>query len=178
MPLLSKEESNFIFATHIHEIVDFEEIRNMTKLALKHMAVRYDKSKDKLVYDRKLKDGPGESMYGLEVCKSLNLPDDFLELAHEIRKKYSDEINIIDNKSSKYNSKKIKGICELCKINIGTDVHHLEYQINCNNGSNYKKSIKNHKANLINICEDCHNNIHVNDKQLKIYKTFDGYKII
>ena len=175
---LSNKQSSFIFATHFHEVIKYSEIKEIKNLNFLHMSVIYNKSLDTLIYDRKLKFGPGENMYGLEVCKSLNLPDDFLELAHEIRKKYSDEINIIDNKSSKYNSKKIKGICELCKLNIGTDVHHLEYQINCNNGSNYKKSIKNHKANLINICEDCHNNIHVDDKQFKIYKTFDGYKII
>ena len=31
------------------------------------MTVRYDET-GKLVYDRKLKDGSGDSMYGLEVC--------------------------------------------------------------------------------------------------------------
>ena len=35
-----------------------------------HMSVIFDKANNKLVYDRKLKAGPGESMYGLEVCKS------------------------------------------------------------------------------------------------------------
>ena len=77
---LYKEESNFVFATHFHEITDFDEVKAMNKMQLMHMAVHYDKSKDKLVYDRKLKDGPGQSMYGLEVCKSLHLPYEFLEM--------------------------------------------------------------------------------------------------
>ena len=53
-----------------------------------HMTVIYDKERDVLQYDRKLKDGPGESMYGLEVCKSLSLPSEFLEQAYHIRNKY------------------------------------------------------------------------------------------
>ena len=48
--------------------------------------------KELLIYNRKLKDGPGDSMYGLEVCKALNLSKDFLERAHEIRTKYNTHI--------------------------------------------------------------------------------------
>ena len=36
-----------------------------------------------------LKEGSGDSMYGLEVCKSLHLPSDFLEYAQSIRTKYN-----------------------------------------------------------------------------------------
>ena len=49
------------------------------------MKVKYNREKNKLVYDRKLHDGGGNHMYGLEVCKSLNLPEEFLELALKIR---------------------------------------------------------------------------------------------
>ena len=45
------------------------------------MTVVYNRELDSLVYDRKLKDGPGDSMYGLEVCKALDLPSSFLERA-------------------------------------------------------------------------------------------------
>ena len=47
------------------------------------MQVSYDESSGALIYDRILKDGSGESIYGLEVCKSLHLPNDFLEYAFE-----------------------------------------------------------------------------------------------
>ena len=33
-------------------------------------------------------------------------------------------------------------------------------------------------ANLINICEDCHQTIHKNNDKLTICKTSDGYAII
>ncbi len=86
---LSNKKSSFIFATHFHEIINYDEIKNIKTLKLLHMSVIYDKSKDKLIYDRILKNGPGDNMYGLEVCKSLNLPEDFLETAHNIRNKYN-----------------------------------------------------------------------------------------
>ena len=53
-------------------------IKKLNKLSMKHMEVKYNPAKDLLIYNRKLKDGPGNSMYGLEVCKSLSLPQDFL----------------------------------------------------------------------------------------------------
>ena len=31
-----------------------------------------------------------------------------------------------------FNTKKIKGICELCKEEIGNEVHHLQHQKNAN----------------------------------------------
>ena len=169
---LSKLGCSFIFATHFHEILNYSEIKTLSNVKCIHMSVIYNKKEDKLIYDRKIKDGPGDNMYGLEVCKSLNLPDPFLELAHDIRMKYSQSKAVLNMSKSKYNSKKIKGICEICKEVQGTEVHHLVYQ------KNAKKIIKNHKANLINICETCHDLIHLENKELKIYKTTKGYEII
>jgi len=181
---LSDKNVSFIFATHFHEIISYSEIKEIKSLKLLHMSVIYDRENDRLVYDRKLKDGPGDNMYGLEVCKSLNLPEDFLELAHNIRNSYNKNNNtnnnklLINNKTSKYNSIKLKGVCEICSENIGTEIHHLIYQKNCDNSTKYKKSIKNHKANLINICELCHDKIHVENSEYKIYKTTSGYEIM
>lgn len=185
---LHKNESSFMFATHFHEIVKYEEVKNLNKIKLYHMEVIFDKSTNKLMYDRKLKEGPGDSMYGLEVCKSLNLPQNFLDRAHDLRVKYNNVYkNILDMDTSKYNSKKVKGLCEMCKINIGTEIHHLEYQKNANKNDYLEEGFhKNHVANLVNICEDCHNNIHKNDskkttvkkKIVKKTKTENGYEII
>lgn len=174
---LSKKNSSYIFATHFHEIINFSEIKNTDSLKLIHMTVVYDKSIDKLVYDRKIKTGPGDNMYGLEVCKSLNLPDDFLELAHTIRNNITSANLIVQKKGCKYNKKKLKGQCEICKEQCGDEIHHLQYQMNANN-SNYTKSIKNHKANLINICIKCHDKLHIDNKEFKICKTTTGYEIL
>jgi hypothetical protein len=76
---LHNKRSSFIFATHFHEILKYDEIEMLENLALKHMSVHYDRAMDCLVYDRIIKDGPGNMTYGLEVCKSLYLDEEFLD---------------------------------------------------------------------------------------------------
>jgi DNA mismatch repair protein MutS len=174
--------SSFIFATHLHEIVDYEEIKNLNALAIKHMEVIYDKENDILIYDRKLKDGTGNNMYGLEVCKSLSLPQDFLDEAYDIRLKYhSVNSNLLSLKTSSYNCKKIVNMCEKCNKNIGIEVHHLQYQKDAKeNGIIYTKEStfhKNNLANLITLCEKCHNEIHKNNTKLKKVKTTKGIQL-
>jgi len=172
-------KSSFIFATHLHEIVNYEEITSLTSVVLKHMEVIYDKEREMLVYDRKLKDGPGNSMYGLEVCKSLNLPHDFLDKAYEIRMKYQPEMSsILSLKTSSYNSKKIVNMCEKCKKQPGKEVHHLNYQKDADeNGiitTDDSVFHKNNLANLMTLCDLCHNDIHKKNEKFKKVKTSKG----
>ena len=163
---LHEKKSTFIFATHLHEIIHYEEIRELVGVVLKHMAVIFDREKGVLFYDRKLRDGPGDNMYGLEVCKSLNLPESFLELAHNIRMKYHPKSgSVLSLKTSHYNSKKIVGICEMCKEEMGEEVHHLQHQVDADEDGIIKiKNLapfhKNKVANLVTLCEKCHDKMH------------------
>lgn len=179
LEFLDKLNSTYIFATHFHEITEWVEIKNIEKLKLMHMSIIYDKETKKLIYDRKLKEGPGHTMYGLEVCKALKLPDEFLERAHQIRMKYHPETATVTSmNTSQYNSKKIKGLCEICK-SIGEDIHHLQHQKKVNGRNNYIDGFhKNHKANLINVCKKCHDKFHDTDTQFKRVKTSEGYEIM
>jgi len=175
--------ASFLFATHLHEITHYDEIKNLTKLAICHMTVIYDKEHDILVYDRKLRDGPGDNMYGLEVCKSLNLPADFLESANNIRMKYHPESSsILDYKTSKYNANHMKGLCENCGNEFSTEVHHLQHQQDANDtGIIQGKSLlfnKNHPANLLSLCETCHQSFHKTNEKYKKVKTSKGSKIM
>jgi DNA mismatch repair protein MutS len=180
---LYQTKSSFIFATHLHEIINYEEITSLESVVLKHMAVIYDKERDLLVYDRKLKDGPGNSMYGLEVCKSLKLPEDFLNAAFNIRMKYHpEEGSMLSLKSSHFNSQKVMNLCENCNKNMGKEVHHLQHQNEANENGIINKDgkvfHKNNEANLITLCEDCHNEIHKKNVQHKKVKTIGkGYII-
>jgi DNA mismatch repair protein MutS len=180
---LYKCNSSFIFATHLHEIVDYEEIKELDRIKLKHMSVIYDKETDTLIYDRKLKEGPGNNMYGLEVCKSLNLPQEFIEKAYEIRTKYNSEAkSILSLKTSTYNAKKIIGLCEKCGKNMGTEVHHLQHQADANKSGFILNETsvfhKNNLANLMTLCENCHNQEHKNFKKgSKRIKTSKGTQI-
>ena len=177
---LHKIECSFIFATHFHEVANYKEIRELDHLQLCHMSVVFDRAKKTLVYDRKIREGPGENMYGLEVCKSLDLPYHFLDRAHELRIKYrgNPSTQILQNKASRYNSDKLRGQCEICQERPSTEIHHLQFQKNAN-----KKGIingefnKDHMANLINICEECHDKIHKKDVEHRIVKTSSGYQI-
>ena len=165
---LMEKKSSFIFATHFHEIVNYEEIQNMEGLKMKHLSVYYDRENDCLVYDRKLKDGSGTRMYGLEVCKSLYLPEDFLENAYKIRNKYFPETGgELANKSSRYNTKKIRGMCEICKTELGEEIHHLNEQKDANKDGYIGNFHKNHQANLISICEKCHTKLHAKSENVE-----------
>lgn len=165
---LREKASSFIFATHFHEIVNYEEI---AWLPLKHMSVFYDRASDCLIYDRLLKDGAGNDMYGLEVCKSLHLPTDFLDKAFAIRNKYFPEKKgILDQVQTRYNSQKIRGVCEMCNSAPSTETHHLEMQSNADDQGFIDGTAfhKNHKANLMALCEACHQKVHHHEDDISV----------
>lgn len=178
---LDKKKSSYIFATHFHEIVDYEEIVQLSRLTQMHMEVSYDREHDCLVYDRKLKAGSGPRIYGLEVCKSLHLDAEFLEHAYAIRNKYYPETSgVLSNKQSTYNARKIKGVCELCNKELGEDIHHLQHQQDANEDGFIGTFHKNHRANLVSICEPCHQKLHSPEptKVIKKKKTTAGMKLM
>ena len=147
-----------------------------------HMTVIYDKERDVLQYDRKLKYGPSESMYGLEVCKSLSLLSEFLEQAYHIRNKYNKKTRGLMSQSvSRYNSAKVKQeMCEICNLKEACDTHHLQYQQDADEDdriiTNQITFHKNHKSNLASVCKCCHDRIHSKNIRMKRVKTTDGYK--
>ena len=91
----------FLFATHFHEILEYEEIKNLDSVKTYHMSVIFDREKNKLIYDRKLKNGTGEMMYGIQVAQSLDLEDEFIERCYEIRNKYNEK-NYVDDRKNIY----------------------------------------------------------------------------
>jgi 5-methylcytosine-specific restriction endonuclease McrA len=78
-------------------------------------------------------------------------------------------------KQSRYNSNKLVSICEKCGKNMGTEVHHLQYQSDAdkNNMIQTEDSIfhKNNLANLMTLCETCHTEIHKKNIKQKRVKT-------
>lgn len=164
---LYETKCSFLFATHFHEIIEYEEIQKMLLecLKIKHMSVIYDREKDSLIYERKLRDGAGYRMYGIEICKSLHLADDFIECAYKLRNKYyKDTVGALSHKTSVYNTEKIRGLCEKCKINLSQETHHISPQKNASiNGfidNGNIKFHKNHLQNLMALCEKCHDEEH------------------
>ena len=173
---LNSLKCSHIFATHFHQITNMDEITSMKKLIIKHMSVKCISGI--LHYTRKLEDGPGEDMYGLEVCKLFDFSNEFLEGAHKIRRKYNkNHRSVMEQRKSKYNNKKIKGSCEFCNKE-GRDIHHLEPQELADMNNYIKSTHKNHLANLTNICVKCHEKFTRNKTIHKKTKTTKGYMLI
>ena len=157
---LIKKTSSFIFATHLHELADMKRIKEIENLSIKHLSVKYNNSKNVLVFDRKLKEGPGDSIYGLEVCRSLDLDSDFLNLANEIRQEVLGIEKLIKFKKSKYNANLIVDKCNICKSEDATETHHIHFQKDADDNGFIEHYHKNKKFNLVGLCEKCHDRIH------------------
>ena len=166
---LSSKNSSFIFATHLHKLSEMEEILECKTVHNYHMETTYDPSTQKLTYDRKLKPGSGNAIYGLEVAKAMDLDDDFIKTADKIRKKIMgiDEV-IVNSKGNPYNSKIILDSCTICK-KATEEIHHIEEQHLANSEGMINHYHKNKLFNLVQLCYDCHQSVH--NGNLKI----DGY---
>ena len=176
---LNSRKSSYIFATHFHELGNMKRIKELKYLTLKHMEVIYDNINDCLVYNRKLCDGQGNNMYGLEVCKFLKFQDDFMELAHSIRREeFGENESFSKKKASKYNNK-LKNKCTFCNKKA-TEVHHLIPQKDADKDGYIDIIHKNNKANTVPLCSECHSKETKGNIKRKAVQTTNGliFKII
>ena len=157
---LINKKSSFIFATHLHEISEMERINKIKTLNIYHLSVKYKEEDNSIIFDRKLKEGSGESIYGLEVCRSLDLDKDFLNTANQIRQEILGTDILVRNKKSKYNSKLIIDKCQICNKNNATETHHIKQQKDADENGFIDHFHKNKKFNLIVLCEECHDKLH------------------
>jgi len=159
---LSKQNTSFLMASHLHQITELNCIKKLLNINIYHIEVLYNQEKECLIYNRLLKDGQGSKIYGLEVCKSLNLPKEFLSLANELRNEIEgNNKNFVVPKNSVYNKLVFMDKCILCKKDCD-EVHHITEQQYANSkGIIESKQIhKNIKSNLMTVCESCHTKIH------------------
>lgn len=157
---LAKKKINFLFATHLHQLMDLEEIKTLPNVVAKHLEVYFDG--EKLIYDRKLKSGSGSSVYGLEFAKSIYMDREFLDTAEKIRKKLNKEYSefelLIKKKKSRYNKNLIVTTCAICG-KVVEDVHHIIPQEMAKDGFVGHVPIH-HKYNLIPLCKKHHKMVH------------------
>ena len=66
---LTNKKSHFIFATHLHGLSKIEEIQNIPSVKSYHLSI--ENRNGKLIYNRKLKEGSGESCM-ISTCTVLN----------------------------------------------------------------------------------------------------------
>jgi len=154
---LMEKETSFIFSTHLHNLVemkDIEKYKKEDKLRICHLSLRYDGQI--LIYDRKLKEGSGDSVYGLEVANSLNLDKNFIKKAYEIRKSIEGK----SIKKSRYNGKVYIHSCLICGNSRDLETHHIEEQAKSDEKGFIENMHKNVPGNLIGICRECHDYLH------------------
>lgn len=175
---LAKVNASFIFATHLHDIVNIEYIKNLPSVKAYHLSVEYDHKSDSLIYSRELKEGPGEPIYGIIFAKHIIHNNTFIEEAlkikDELMKSYP---NLISGKTSRYNSELLVYECQICgksdkKTHVSPlETHHINFQKDCKGGFSVKNPHigKNSLANLIVLCNECHDKLH--EGEFKI----DGY---
>ena len=160
---LSKLESIFVFATHLHQLPEIEDIEKLKNIIALHLSVMYNNDEDKLIFDRKLAFGSGSSMYGLEYAKSLHMDKEFLSVANDIRKKLTDDYDSIERlsmrKTSKYNKNVYASSCVICG-KACDDVHHIKEQARANKEGFIEHINANHKYNLIPLCKEHHKQVH------------------
>jgi DNA mismatch repair protein MutS len=179
---LAKTNASFIFATHLHELADMDRIRQLPNIKTYHLTVQHDQKTDQLIFDRKLKEGSGDKIYGVLVAKHIIDDTEFISLAQEIKNEILNQPNkIIDSdKISRYNKKIIMDKCLVCgkqtksKNNLINefDTHHINHQKDCIDGfvKNKPHLSMNSEANLIVLCKLCHYKVHHDQIEITGYK--------
>jgi DNA mismatch repair protein MutS len=161
---LIQKGASFIFASHLHELTKLKTIKSnisSSKLFVKHIRITFDENNN-IIYDRIIQDGQGSNTYGIEVCRSLDMPIDFMKNA-ELNRKEVEGINsnIINKKSSRYNSKIVIDMCDICNKNKADETHHIIYQHTADKDGFINNAFhKNAKHNLVAICKECHHKEH------------------
>lgn len=179
--LLSSKNVKFIFTTHLHKVAQLDCIKSLKNVKIAHLSVEITKDK-KIIFCRKLKDGPSQSLYGLEVAKALNLDKSFIHKAFEIRNELiGKKKEILSTKKSKYNSQKLVDECEVCgyypknETDIPLHTHHIDFQCNADKHGFINHFHKNNKFNLVTLCMKCHEKVHNNQIIINGYnKTTNG----
>lgn len=181
---LSKRNTKFLFTTHLQDVSKIEEIQNNNKIKIKHLSVIINDSN--IIFERKLKDGPTNELYGLEVAKVVGVDSNVMTQAFNIRNNLiGKKKTLINIKKSNYNTKKISSMCEICEYmpikdtDIQLDTHHINFQQDSDEMNFNKHFHKNSKHNLVSLCKKCHNKVHNNEIDILGYKmTLNGLKLI
>lgn len=150
----------FIFATHLHQLPKLGCIKELgSAIKVKHLSVTYQDGE--IIYGRRLLEGQGSSIYGLEVAKHIIHNDQFILNAERIRKQLMGVgTKLLEEKSSKYNADLYVDQCEICGGKEGLDVHHIKFQSECDQHGLYQHIPKNIIGNLVVLCKNDHMAVH------------------
>jgi DNA mismatch repair protein MutS len=158
---LSKNNTSFITATHLHSIAELPSVKNINNIKIMHIKVSYNDVKDTLIYDRELSIGQGDKYYGVMVAKYMMKNDDFNKRTKELEMEY-DNFHV---KKSNYNKDLLMMECHICKCKDHLETHHINFQKDCDEVKvkNKPHIKKNATYNLVILCSKCHDKIDRHD---------------
>jgi DNA mismatch repair protein MutS len=171
---VSRSGASFVFATHLHELTRADVLSHLPRLRVCHLSVHYDSHSASLVYDRVLREGPGDTLYGLEVCKALDLDQEFMACAFGIRRRLLGESDhLVRPKTSRYSSQLYMDVCEVCRTAMSSETHHIRRQKGADamgllEGGRMHKNVR---FNLLAVCDACHDKIHGSDNPREAKRT-------
>ena len=173
-----KNNVNFIMATHFHKLYELECISNIEIIKFMHLSISYDNDNETIIYGRKLEDGPGSNLYGIEIADFIINDAEFIKNAKNIRNKIlNKDTQILNNKVSNYNNKLYMDKCSICNDNgilYPLDTHHIKEQ---NTFDDYDIN-KDKLSNLVVLCKIHHDQVHNGNLQINGYlDTVSGNKL-
>jgi DNA mismatch repair protein MutS len=186
---LADTHATFVMATHLHDLVNIKKVMNLTNVKMFHLTVEYDNVNDVLIFNRLLKEGSGDSFYGLTIAKYIMKDDAFMREAYNIKNEICmDNDDILPTKVSKYNSVVYMDQCAVCKVKnpkskggeMILDTHHINFQCNCDKDGFVidKSQKKNDKSNLVILCKPCHRKVHGGEINIISYKCTSNGRVI
>ena len=159
----------FLMATHLFELHAIPEVVKNKRIRVCNLSVTFDKVTNKICYDRILREGPGLKVYGMEVCKSLDMPAHFMSTAERIRVRMQNEH--VDPKPSRYNKRVyMNKSCGVCGQQGARETHHIVEQRTASNNK-IAEYHKNAEFNLVPLCEGCHLSTHRNELIIQGYRS-------
>lgn len=184
---LSNLGAKFLFATHLHELAQVGEIKSLDTIKFYHLSV--EKKGDELIFNRQLKEGTGEQIYGITVAQYILDDPIFInkavEIKNELLEKDGTNTKLVSDKKSLYNKEIYMDACSICGSKEKLESHHINMQkdfkstINGQINSKKKHILKDSKANLVVLCSKCHDNLHSGNFTISgLTKTTSGVKVI
>nr|YP_010322816.1 MutS-like protein [Chrysogorgia tricaulis]AFM97559.1 MutS-like protein [Chrysogorgia tricaulis]AFM97571.1 MutS-like protein [Chrysogorgia tricaulis]UKP87490.1 MutS-like protein [Chrysogorgia tricaulis] len=171
---LTAARTSFVLSTHLHQVCSLID----SPVRYYHLSViqREDLG---IIYERKLKPGPGPSQYGIEVMGHIINDREFYTDALKYRKLInwkspplrprSKSSSLTVFRPSKYNSKVFIDSCEICGAPAEA-IHHIKPK------RLYGAFNLSRRSNLVPVCSSCHLDIHRNKISILGWKRTPAHK--
>lgn len=184
---LCENNTKFLFATHLHDLIKIDRIKELDCIKFYHLAV--EKNGDEIIFNRNIKEGTGEQIYGITIAKYILDDPIFINMATTLKNELLEKSNIktklVSDKKSLYNKDIYMDECNICGETTKLESHHINWQKDFKQGINglinekKKHIVKDSKANLIVLCSKCHDELH--DSKITIsglVKSTNGIKVL